>query len=117
VEVSPGAAPQTIHAGSRRPAESVALLTTGGITRLFYTDSSLAVFSRVLGDTFTCRYESGGQTIRRAEVASDVITATTDARDRVIVWTINEPQKPAAVIPISQLTGRSVQDTCLVPIT
>ena len=49
-------APRVLHGGSRRPAESVALMVSGGVPRLFYTDTTLAVFARVLGDTFTCRY-------------------------------------------------------------
>jgi len=109
--------PTVLHAGSRRAAESVNVLPTGGIVRLFYTDTSLAVYSRVVGDTFTCRYEAGGQTIRRAETAPDLIAGTNDLRDRVIIWTPNTPAQPTAVIPLARLTGRSVQDVCLVPIT
>jgi hypothetical protein len=107
--------PQCIHRGSRRPAESVALVAAGGISRLFYTDTSLAVYCRVLGDTFACRYEAGGQTIRRAECAADVVAATTDARDRVLLWKTDQPQHPASVVSILRLTGHSVQDVCLVP--
>jgi hypothetical protein len=73
------------------------------------------VHGRVLGDSFASRYEAGGQTIRRAEVAPDLIAATTDARDRVLLWTPEEPAHPSAVLAISRLTGHSVQDICLLP--
>ncbi|HRX86766.1 MAG TPA: hypothetical protein P5572_17205 [Phycisphaerae bacterium] len=110
-----GAPPRLLHGGSRRPVESIALVTAGGIPRLLYTDTSLAVFCRVIGDTFTCRYEAGGQTVRRAESAADIIAATTDARDRVLLWRSDEPERPAAVINVLRLTGHSVQDVCLIP--
>jgi hypothetical protein len=108
-------AAEIMHSGSRRPAESVALQSAGGVPVLFYTDTSLAVHGRVLGDSFASRYEAGGQTIRRAEVAPDLIAATTDARDRVLLWTPEEPAHPSAVLAISRLTGHSVQDICLLP--
>jgi len=107
--------PIRLHGGSRRPAESITLIASGGIARLFFTDTSLAVHCRVIGDTFTCRYEAGGQTVRRAECAADLVAATTDARDRVLVWNTDEPERPAAVVSILRLTGHSVQDVCLVP--
>ena len=108
--------PRTLHAGSRRPVESIASVLGGDITRLFYTDTSLAVYSRVLGDSFVCRYEAGGQTLRRADCASDIVVSINDARDRMIVWNGNEPRHPAQSISIVQLTGHSAQDVCLLPL-
>ena len=108
--------PSLIHAGNRRAAESVGLLATGGVPRLYFSDTSTAASVRVLGDSFVCRYEAGGQTIRRAEFADDLIAGTTDARDRVIVWRPDQPARPGFVLQVSRLTGRSVQDVCLVPI-
>ncbi len=109
------AAPRIMHSGSRRPAESVGLVTTGGVPRLFFSDTTSAAHVRVLGDTFACRYEAGGQTIRRVELADDYIAGTTDARDRVIIWRPDEPERPAEVLFVSRLTGHSVQDVCLLP--
>ena len=106
---------QVIHAGSHRAVESIHVVEQGPVARLFYTDTTLAVFARVIGDTFTCRYEAGGQTLRRAEAAADYLAVTNDARDRVMVFATHSPEQPRAVIPVTQLTGRSVQDTCLVP--
>ncbi len=108
-------APEVLHAGRERSAESVVLLDVGGLVRLFYADTSLAVFARVVGDTFTCRYEAGGQTLRRVEVAPDVIVATNEVRDRLILWHPGRPAEPYGVAPVARLTGHSVQDVCLIP--
>lgn len=91
------------------------MLDLGGMGRLFYTDTSLAVFARVVGDSFICRYEAGGQTIRRVEVAPDLIVATNDVRDRIICWNPGEPLKPYGVATVSRLTTHSIQDVCLIP--
>ena len=91
------------------------MLDFGGLKRLFYTDTSVAVFARVLGDTFTCRYEAAGQTLRRVEVAPDVIVATNEIRDRLVFWRPSRPDTPLAVVAVSPLTGHSIQDVTLVP--
>jgi len=109
-----GDAPERLHRGMNRAVESVWIVTTGGVRQLVYTDTSTKVYARVLGDSFGCYYQAGGQTLRRVEVAEDVLVATNDIRDRLIVWTAGEPKKPQAVVPIASLTGRSVQDVCLV---
>lgn len=106
-----------IHSGSGRPAESIHLLTAGGITRLFFTDTTLAVHARVIGDTFTCRYEAGGQTLRRLEVAPDLLVATNEVRDRLIHWSPGKPAAPTGTISVARQTGHSVQDVCLLPLT
>lgn len=110
------AKPDRLHMGTHRAAESVWLLSTHGVRRLVFTDTSLYVHARVLGDSFTCRYEAGGQTLRRVEVAGDLIAATNDLRDRLICWTPGRPDQPVAIIPVSRFCGRSVQDVCLVPV-
>ncbi len=107
-------APTVLHAGNHRPAESIHVLTTAGVDRLFFTDTSLAVYARVRGDSYACRYEAGGQTLRRVEVAPDVIVATNDVRDRLVCWQPSQPARPSAVVPVARLTRRSVQDVCLV---
>ena len=89
---------------------------SGGVGRLFYTDTTLAVFARVVGDTFTCRYEAGGQTLRRVEVAPDLIVATNDPRDRLLIWRPNQTGQPVAAIHVARLTTHSVQDVTLVPL-
>ncbi|MBU0718272.1 MAG: hypothetical protein KJ749_08495, partial [Planctomycetes bacterium] len=106
--------PETIHRGAGRAAESVWLLTTQGIRRLVFTDTSISIHARVLGDSFVCRYEAGGQTLRRAEIAADVIVALNELRDRLICWVPGKPDHPQETIAISRICGRSVQDICLV---
>jgi hypothetical protein len=113
----PSASPILLHSGRQRAAETVVLMDFGPVRRLFYTDTSLAVFSRVVDDTFICRYEAGGQTIRRAEVAPDCLVATNEARDRLFLFSMGDPSKPRAVIPVSQTTAHSIQDITLVPYT
>ena len=106
--------PDRIHTGTQRAAESIWYVSTGGVKRLIYTDTSLHVHARVLGDNYACRYEAGGQTLRRIEIAPDLLVATNDLRDRLICWTPGRPAQPSGVIGVSRLTGRSVQDVCLV---
>ena len=107
--------PDRLHTGMHRAAESVWLLVSHGVKRLVYTDTSLHVYARVVGDNFECRYEAGGQTLRRVEVAPDLIAATNDLRDRLICWTPGQPSAPTAVVAVARLCGHSVQDVCLVP--
>jgi hypothetical protein len=105
-----------VHSGSRRPAESLHLLAVGGINRLFFTDTSLAVHARVTADSFACRYEAGGQTLRRVEVAADLVVATNELRDRLILWKPDQPATPAGTISVARQAGRHVQDVCLLPV-
>jgi len=113
-ETSP--APQRLHVGNGRAAESLHLLAAGGLSRLVFTDTSPAVYARVIGDTFTCRYEAGGQTLRRVEAAPDLLAATNELRDRLLLWSPSSPGSVRGTIPISRQTGHSVQDVCLLPI-
>lgn len=107
--------PERLHQGSQRAAESVWLLATHGVRRLVYTDTSLRVHARVVGDSFCCGYEAGGQTLRRVEVAPDAIVATNDLRDRLLYWIPSTPSRPRATISVASLCGHSIQDVCLVP--
>jgi hypothetical protein len=107
--------PERLHTGSKRAAESIWLLSSNGVRRLVYTDTSLHVHACVLGDTFACRYEAGGQTLRRVEVAEDMLVCTNDLRDRLICWAPGQPAKPSATIGVARLCGHSIQDVCLVP--
>jgi len=109
-------APQRLHVGNGRPAESLHLLAVGGLSRLVFTDTSPAVHTRVIGDSFTCRYEAGGQTLRRVEAAPDLLVATNELRDRLLLWSPSSPGSPSGTIPVSRQTGHSVQDVCLLPL-
>lgn len=105
---------QVLHVGRGRAVESLALLDHDGIRRLFFSDTSVCIHARVLGDTFTWRYEASGQTLRKAAVAPDLIAVVTDLRDRVLLFRGHEPSRPSAVLLVSQCTGRSVQDVVLI---
>jgi len=109
--------PEQIHRGRGRPAESVCVLPSHGVRRLLYTDTSPYVHAQVIGDTFACRYEAGGQTLRRVECAADLLVATNELRDRLIVWSPGRPDRPIDTIGVAALCGRTVQDVCLVPAT
>ena len=106
--------PERVHRGANRAAESVWLLAAHGVRRLVFTDTSLNVHARVLGDNFACRYEAGGQTLRRVEVAPDLLVATNDLRDRLFCWAPGQPAKPQATIAVARTCGHSIQDACLV---
>ncbi|MCH7482004.1 MAG: hypothetical protein IIC31_04135 [Chloroflexi bacterium] len=108
-------APEVLHRGMKRPVESVQMLASHGVRRLVFADTALYVYARVVGDSFTCHYEAGGQTLRRVEVAPDLIVATNDLRDRLICWSPGKPKQPHATINVSGMIGRSIQDVCLVP--
>jgi hypothetical protein len=106
--------PETLDRGLERAIESVWLQRFHGVRRLVYTDTSPRVHARVLGDSFTFHYEAGGQTLRRVEVAPDLLVATNELRDRLICWSPPSPDQPSHIINVGKLSGRNVQDVCLV---
>jgi hypothetical protein len=105
--------PTVIYRGNQRPVEGITLLPAFGVDRLFFTDTSTSLHAQVIGDAFTCRYQAGGQTIRRAEVAPDLVVATNETRDRLFCWPTASPSSAPSVVMVSQITGRSIQDFCL----
>lgn len=107
--------PQRLHTGNNRAVESLWALDAHGVRRLVYADTSPRIHVRVVGDSFVCQYEAGGQTLRRVEVAPDLLVATNDLRDRLICWTPGRPERPKNIVSVAQLTGRSIQDVCLIP--
>jgi len=109
--------PQRLHTGLQRAAESVWALSSHGVHRLVYADTSLHIHSRVLSDSYSCRYEAGGQTLRRVEVAPDLLVATNDLRDRLIYWNPSQPRQTTSIANVARLCGHSIQDVCLVPKT
>ncbi|MBI4717637.1 MAG: hypothetical protein HY763_07525 [Planctomycetes bacterium] len=109
----PGDKPHRLHRGAGRPVESLWLLVSQGVRRLFFTDTTGYVHAQVLGDSFACRYEAGGQTLRRVEVAPDLVAATNDLRDRLFLWAPGKPERPLATLPVGAMIGHSIQDVCL----
>ncbi len=112
--VDPANEPQLLHTGRGRPVESLAVVEHEGVRRLFIADTSVCVHARLLDDAARWSYEAGGQTLRRAAVAADLIVAVTDLRDRLVLFDPAQPDRPQAVHHITRLTGHSVQDVALV---
>ncbi len=110
----PSEEPEYLHRGTQRAVESIHTLDRHGVRRLFFVDTSPSVHARIIGDDFTRLYEAGGQTLRRVEVAPDVVVAMNELRDRVFVWSTGTPGPARSVIPVGSLSGRSIQDICLV---
>lgn len=113
---SPGGekCPRRLHTGSGRSCESVWIAQNHGVERIIFTDTSLHVNVQVIGDSFACRYEAGGQTLRRVNVTDDLLVATNDLRDRLILWNPANQATPSATILVGSQTGHSVQDICLI---
>lgn len=109
--------PRVLRGKTGEPVGSVDVIEAGGVDRLIVADRTTALTALVVGDVYTCRYEAGTQTIRRAAAAEDVLAAMHDARDRLLVWSPNEPRRPRATIIIPHLTGGRIQDLCLIPTT
>lgn len=108
--------PKLLHRGMNRAAESVGLLAQNGVSRLIFSDTSPRVHAMVLGDSFRCQYEAGGQTLRRVDIAPDLLVGTNDLRDRLFCWRPSTPAEPHQTIAVSRLCGHSIQDLCLVPV-
>ncbi len=107
-------AAQVIRQVSGTPVESLQIVETAGIRRLIFADAGSGATAMVLGDNYTCRYESPLR-MRRVAAAGDLLLAMNDARDRLVAWQPHRPAEPLATIIIPHLTGSSIQDICLIP--
>ena len=107
--------PRVLEHGRGRPVGSVHLLPSGGLDRLIFADSSPGITARFLADALACRYHGGGEEIRWASAADDLIAGVNTQRDRLLLWHPYRPDEPFAVVPIAQWTGHSIQDVCLIP--
>ncbi len=106
-------APSVLFEGHCRAVESIVHLGIAGVQRVFFTDTSTAVQAQVLGDTFGCQYRAGGQTLRRVNVAADLVVATNETRDRLLCWPVADPAAKPTSVPVAQVLGNSIQDVCL----
>lgn len=107
--------PEQIATGRDEPVESVECRLLGGVDRVVFTDSSDGIKSRILGDTFQCLYEGAHTPVRRCEVAEDLLAGVSGNRDKIFCWLPHTPAAPSAVLHVSRLTGRTVQDIALIP--
>jgi hypothetical protein len=105
---------EVLRSSTGRAVESVDVVTAGGVQRILYADESTALNVQVVGDSYICRYDGKGQPLRRAAVAGDWLVAMNDNRDRLFYWRPHVPDAPAAVVNVGRLTGRSIQDLCIV---
>ncbi|MHC5108478.1 MAG: WD40 repeat domain-containing protein [Planctomycetota bacterium] len=105
--------PETIHRGVGRAVESIWLLETHGVRRLVFSDTSSRLHARVLGDSYACHYEAGGQMLRRVEIAPDLIVAVNDLRDRLICWSPDQGERPRHIIGVGASCQKHIQDVCL----
>jgi len=107
--------PERLHHGAVRAVESLWCTEAGGVRRLVFTDTSPFVHALVLDEGCATRYEAGGQTLRRAEAASDLLAGMTELRDRFLLWKIGQPRVPFATVNVVEVCGHTVQDICLIP--
>jgi hypothetical protein len=97
------------------PVESLHVVSAAGVEHLVVADRSDALLALVLGDSYACRYESGGHGVRRGAAAPDVFCAMNDRRDRLMIWHPHQAEKPAGTVVIPHLTQCSLQDLALIP--
>lgn len=104
-----------IRRGDGSPVEGFQQISAGGVSHLVFAERGTpALQSMVVGDTFVCRYETGGEGVRRCAVAGDVFVAIDDLRDRLICWRPGGAKAPYAVIAVAAQCGHTIQDVCLV---
>jgi hypothetical protein len=103
---------------SLRPAcgnavESIGFLEGGGVPRLLIADRRPHLEMMIPGESVSTKY-AAGQAMRWGLSAGPWIAGINDRRDQLVIWGIEDPAEPTAVISIGQLCGHSVQDAaCL----
>lgn len=92
--------------------ESLHWLAGGGIARLLAADRRPVLDLLVIGDAYRGEYRAAAP-LRWAWASDDWIVAANDNRDRLLLWRPSEPQSPAAVVPVGQLCGNTIQDAAV----
>lgn len=100
---------ETLRPATGQAVESISWLEGGGVPRLLVSDRRPYVDMMVLGDVSSTKY-TAGQPIRWALVAGDWIVGVNDRRDQLVIWRMEDPAEPSAVVSIGQLSGHTVQD-------
>jgi len=106
--------PEILRSASGRAVESVEMLLAGGVPRILFANESTGLNAQVVGDSYICRYDGKEQRVRRAAVAGDWLVAMNGNRDRLLYWRPHELEAPSATVNVGRLTGRSIQDLCIV---
>ncbi len=89
--------------------ESIVYLEGGGVPRLLIADRRPHLEMMIPGEQVSTKY-AAGQPMRWALAAGPWIAGINDRRDQLVIWRIEDPAEPTAVISIGQLCGHSVQD-------
>lgn len=92
--------------------DSLAWSPGGGMPRLIVANGAPQVHMLVIGDASRTEYR-GPTGIRSIAATEDHIAGITHARDQVVLWRAETPEEPAAMIPVSRICGRSIQDVLL----
>lgn len=103
---------ETIRGASSGPIRSLSWLSGGGIPRLLVGDGRQHLDLLVLGDSYRGEYRCL-HNLRWGFAAEDLIVGVNDRRDHLFLWRVDSPESPTKTIPVSRITGRSIQDVAL----
>ncbi len=92
--------------------DSLAWSPGGGMPRLIVANGAQQVHMLVIGDASRTEYRAPVG-IRSITATEDYIAGITHARDQVALWRMETPEEPAALIPVSRICGRTIQDVLL----
>lgn len=84
----------------------------GGAARLILANGMPQAHMVIVGDASRADYRAPTG-IRSATATEDFIAGITQARDQIALWRMETPEEPAAMIPVSRICGRSIQDVML----
>jgi hypothetical protein len=102
--------PVRVVRGAGRPIQGLCLVDTGGIGHLVYADGSAGLNTKVLDDSYVCRYESAGQTIGAALAGEDLLIGVNEPPDTLFLWLPHEPTQPTARIRAGRHTSQFLRD-------
>ncbi len=97
---------------SDRPVQSLAWLAGGGAPRLLIAEGRPHLDLQVIGDAYRVEYRCRWD-VHWGFAAEDWIIGVSASRDQLIIWRIDLPEEPAAMISIGRLCGHSIQDVAM----
>jgi hypothetical protein len=102
--------PEQLVCGAGRAVGGLSFVETGGIGHLVYADGSAGLHAKVLGDSYVCRYESGGPPIVWALAGEDLLIGVNDPPDTLVLWRPHEPAEPITRIPVGRQASQFLRD-------
>lgn len=105
--------PQVVHR-VHDAVESIALRRWNDLLEMVVPHGAAGVLSVYAEQGVTAPLLTANQPLRRVWASDDLVVGLTDRRDRLIVMNANMPERQGFDVPIGQMTGRSVQDACIV---